>query len=52
MQGCIQYWYEKEGAAKVLGVPPEAAAAVRKAAKPFVDWLEEASDEEEESDDE
>jgi hypothetical protein len=50
LQGCIQYWFEKEGAAKVLGVPPEAATAVRIAAKPFVDWLAEASDEEDDED--
>jgi eIF4-gamma/eIF5/eIF2-epsilon len=49
-QGCIQYWHEKEGAAKVLGVPADAALAVRIAAKPFVDWLAEASDEEEDED--
>jgi translation initiation factor 5 len=49
-EGCIQYWHEKEGAAKVLGVPPDAALAVRIAAKPFVDWLAEASDEEDDED--
>lgn len=49
-QGCIQYWHEKEGAAKVLGVPADAALAVRIAAKPFVDWLAEASDEEDDED--
>ena len=50
LQGCIQYWHEKEGAAKVLGVPADAALAVRIAAKPFVDWLAEASDEEDDED--
>ena len=34
----------------MLGVPPDAALAVRIAAKPFVDWLAEASDEEDDED--
>jgi hypothetical protein len=34
----------------VIGVPADAAAAVRTAAKPFVDWLEEADDDSDEED--
>ncbi len=45
-QDVILAWYEKESAAKVVGVGAEVAARVRAAAKPFVDWLREASDEE------
>ena len=45
-QDVILAWYEKESAAKVLGVGAEVAARVRAAAKPFVEWLREASDEE------
>jgi hypothetical protein len=33
----------------VLGVPADGAAAVRAAAKPFVEWLEEAESDEEDS---
>jgi len=40
-------------AGKVLGVPAEVGAAVRKAVEPVVEWLQEAdSEEEEEEDDE
>ena len=35
-----------------LGVPAPAAKAVRAAAKPFVDWLEQAESSDEEDDDE
>ena len=43
----IVAWYGKPSAAKALGVEPSAAAAVREAAKPFVEWLEEAESDEE-----
>jgi translation initiation factor 5 len=49
----ILAWHDKEDAAKVLGVPADAAAAVRKSVQAIIDWLEEASseeDSEEESD--
>jgi translation initiation factor 5 len=47
----IVAWYGKAGAGGVLGVPPGAAAAVRAACKPFVEWLQEAESEEEEEED-
>ena len=40
--------YKKPSAGSIVGVPADAAAAVRAAAKPFVEWLEEAEDESEE----
>lgn len=43
--------YNKAAAGAVLGVPAEAGVAVRAAAKPFAEWLEEA-DSDDESDDE
>ena len=46
----ILAWFNKASAASVLGVPSEAAAAVRAAAKPFVEWLEEAESGSEEED--
>ena len=36
---------------QVLGVPADAAAALRKAVQPIIDWLEEASSEEESDED-
>lgn len=51
-QDVILAWYEKQSAAKVVGVDPDTAAKVRAAATPFVDWLREASDEEESEDEE
>lgn len=54
LQDIILAWHAKESAAKSLGVSPEAAAAVRAAAAPLVEWLESAESgaEESESDDE
>lgn len=43
----IVAWAAKPSAGKALGVDAVAAGAVRKAAKPFVDWLEEAESDEE-----
>jgi translation initiation factor 5 len=43
----IVAWHDKASAGKTLGIDADAAAAVRKAAAPFVEWLKEA-----ESDDE
>lgn len=53
-EGVILAWAGKADACKILGLEPEATKAVRKAAQPFVDWLqeEEDSDEEEEEDEE
>jgi hypothetical protein len=44
----ILAWYTKGDAGAVLDIPTDTAAAIREAAKPFVTWLEEASDDEEE----
>ena len=44
----MQAWFSKPEAAKVLDVSKEAAAAVRKAAEPFLTWLEEAEEDESE----
>mmetsp|Transcript_1280 Transcript_1280/g.3851 ORF Transcript_1280/g.3851 Transcript_1280/m.3851 type:complete len:498 (+) Transcript_1280:417-1910(+) len=52
VEDVILAWYEKQSAAKVVGVDPDTAAKVRAAATPFVDWLREASDEEESEDEE
>ena len=46
----IVAWGGKADAAKGLGVTPEAAAAVRKAAGPVIEWLQEDEDEDEEDD--
>ena len=46
----IVAWGGKADAAKGLGVPAAAAAAVRKAAGPVIDWLQE--DDEDDEDDE
>ncbi len=46
----ILAWHDKAGAGAVVGVSPAAGAAVREAARPFVEWLREA--ESDESDDE
>lgn len=43
-------WYEKSGAATVLGIDGDQATRVRAAAEPFITWLQEASDEEDDSD--
>lgn len=48
----IVAWYDKAAAGRALGIEPEAAAAVRSAAKPFVEWLKEAESDDEDSDDE
>jgi translation initiation factor 5 len=48
----IVAWFNKVDAGAVLGVPSEAAKAVRNAAKPFVEWLEEESDDEDDSEEE
>jgi translation initiation factor 5 len=48
----IVAWYGKKDAAAVLGVPADAATAVRAAAQRFVEWLEEEEDSDEDSDDE
>lgn len=45
-------WAGKEDAAKILGVEAGASAAVRKAAQPFVDWLEEDDEEDSDEDEE
>lgn len=45
-------WHDKTSAAKVLGIDSEDATRVRTAAQPFITWLQEASDEEDDSDDE
>lgn len=50
-EALIVGWYQKTDAAKVLGVEPEAAAAVRAVAKPLVEWLQEAESEDESDDD-
>ncbi len=47
----IVAWFNKKDAGAVLGVPDDAAKAVRAAAKPFVDWLEDESDDSEEDED-
>jgi len=47
----ILAWYRKTNAGGVLDVPESAAKEVRAAAKPFVEWLEEASDSEEDDED-
>ena len=54
LQDIILAWYEKESAAKSLGVTAEVAKAVRAATAPLVEWLESAESgaEESESDDE
>lgn len=46
----ILAWAGKEDAAKGLGVPADAAKAVRKVAAPVVEWLQEDEDEDEEDD--
>ena len=53
-QGIILAWFGKANAAKGLGVEPDVAAAVRAAVKPFIEWLQNAESEgdESESDDE
>ena len=43
----IVAWYDKPSAAQVLRLDASTAAAVRAAAKPFVEWLEEAESDEE-----
>mmetsp|Transcript_23277 Transcript_23277/g.59488 ORF Transcript_23277/g.59488 Transcript_23277/m.59488 type:complete len:461 (-) Transcript_23277:425-1807(-) len=48
----IAAWAAKPDAAKILGLEAGASAAVRRAAQPFVDWLEEDDDEEEGEDEE
>ena len=49
----ITGWYDKPAVGRSLGIDAGAAAAVREAAAPFVDWLKEAeSDEEDGSEDE
>jgi translation initiation factor 5 len=50
-EALILGWYQRADAGKVLGIEPEAAAAVRAVAKPLVEWLQEAESEEESSDD-
>jgi len=49
----ILAWADRAGAAKVLGVSPDEASAVRKGVAQVVQWLQEAeSDEDDEDDDE
>lgn len=43
----ITAWHAHPGTGKALGVPAAAAEKVRKAAAPFVEWLEEAESDEE-----
>ena len=50
-EGLIFAWFKRADAASVVGVAADAAAAVRAAVKPFVDWLEEAESSEEEDSD-
>lgn len=42
----IDHWYDKPDSASALGVSPEAAASIRKAAEPLVEWLRNADSEE------
>ncbi|BDA48496.1 Eukaryotic translation initiation factor 5 [Coccomyxa sp. Obi] len=51
-EALIVGWYGRVDAAKVLGVDPSTAAAVRAVAKPLVEWLQEAESEEESDEDE
>jgi translation initiation factor 5 len=44
-------WYNKPTAGKVLGIPTAAAKAVREAATKFVEWLQEADEDESEEED-
>lgn len=48
----ILAWDGKSDAAKIVGVAPNQAEPVRKAAAPFVEWLQADDDEDEESDEE
>jgi translation initiation factor 5 len=48
----ILAWHDKQDAAKVLGVPADAAASVRKSVQAIIDWLEEASSEEDSEEEE
>jgi translation initiation factor 5 len=48
----ILAWHNHTGTAKSLGVLPADAEKVRKAAAPFVEWLEEEEDTGTESEDE
>ncbi len=49
-EAVIVAWYDKASAGSLLSVSPEAAKAVRAAAKPFAEWLKEDEDSEEDSD--
>eukprot|EP00879_Flechtneria_rotunda_P006464 GHRR01006793.1.p1 GENE.GHRR01006793.1~~GHRR01006793.1.p1 ORF type:complete len:331 (+),score=124.63 GHRR01006793.1:1592-2584(+) len=46
----ILAWHGRADAAKVLDVPADGAASVRKAVQPVIDWLQEAESDEEEDD--
>jgi len=43
-EGPVVHWHKTQASAKKLGVEPAAAAAIRSAAQPFIDWLAEAEE--------
>lgn len=45
-------WSQRASAAKILGVDGAAAQAVRKAAEPVIDWLQQSSEEEDSEEEE
>ncbi|KAI7841802.1 hypothetical protein COHA_004525 [Chlorella ohadii] len=48
----ILAWFHKDNAGSVLEVPADAAAKVREAAQPFIDWLEQDTESDSDEDDE